>query len=112
MPEFAGEGTLPPGRYTIRVGIADGLQADAVPVELGVQLLGPGETPGLTRAAGELGAEATPTPTSTSQSTPPAESAGEGDGGGIGVGVLVAIGLAGLALGLVATLVLTRRRPA
>ena len=40
MPDFAGTEELPPGRYTFSVEIEDGLETDAVPVEIGVQLLG------------------------------------------------------------------------
>ena len=47
MPDFAGAAELPPGRYTFSVEIEDGLDTDAVPVEIGVQLLEPGEAPGL-----------------------------------------------------------------
>ena len=46
MPDFAGAEELPPGRYTFSVEIEDGLETDAVPVEIGVQLLAPGEAPG------------------------------------------------------------------
>ena len=111
MPDFAGAAELPPGRYTFSVEIEDGLETDAVPVEIGVQLLGPGEAPGLTRAAGELGPAATPTPTPSSarprrdRPTPPSAD-------GVDVLVVVGIGVAGIAVGLLAALVLTRRRPA
>jgi Ca-activated chloride channel family protein len=111
MPDFAGTDGLPAGRYTFQVQLDEGLRTDAVPVELGVQLLAPGETPGLTRAAGELGAA--PTPSATPEPTPEAatpDAPATDDGPSPLVIALAAIG--GLAVGLLAALVLTRRRPA
>ena len=106
MPDFAGA----PGRYTFSVEVEAGLETDAVPVEIGVQLLQPGETPGLTRAAGELGAAVTPTPTPSPAGTPVPEPVSEPAGSD--VPLLAGIGVAGAALGLVAALALTRRRTA
>ncbi len=110
MPDFAGAGELPPGRYTFSVEIEDGLETDAVPVEIGVQLLGPGEAPGLTRAAGEVGPAATPTPTPSPTTAPDFAAPAEADG--VDVPVVAGIGVAGIAVGLIAALVLTRRRTA
>ena len=108
MPDFAGTAELPPGRYAFSVEIADGLDTPAVPVEIGVQLLQPGEAPGLTRDSGQLGPAATPTPAAPAR-TPAPEAA---DAGGVDVAVVAGLGVAGIAVGLAAAFVLTRRRPA
>ena len=70
MRDFAGAAGLEPGRYVFRVAIEEGLETAAVPVELAVQLLQPGETPGLTRAAGQVGPAQTPAPTAEPERTP------------------------------------------
>lgn len=110
MGNVAGSADLPPGRYVFSVEIEPNLEADAVPVELAVQLLDLGEAPGLTRDAGELGAAATPTPEATP--TPRAPDAIVEDSGGIDPLVVVLAAIAGIAVGLAAALFLTRRRPA
>jgi Ca-activated chloride channel family protein len=110
MADFAGAEGLPAGRYTFQVQVEDGLSADAVPVELGIQLLAPGETPGLTRAAGELGAVATPT--ATPEQTPVAPPATVEADDGLNPLVIVLAAIGGVAVGLAAALVLTRRRTA
>ena len=107
MQDFAGTQALPPGRYTFRVELLEGLETTGVPVEIAVQLLEPGEGPALTREAGELGATPTPTPTSGPERTPVATEAG-----GPGLLAVAFAGVAGIAVGLVAALALTRRRPA
>ena len=48
MPDFAGTAELPPGRYAFPASRSPtGSTPTAVPVEIGVQLLQPGEAPGL-----------------------------------------------------------------
>jgi Ca-activated chloride channel homolog len=114
MDEPAGA-RRPPGRYALRVDIAKGggtLDPLDIPLEIGVQLLKPGEDPGLVRTNGALQAP-TPSPTRKPKPTPTA-AAGGGDGGGSGISAatVIIIGLIGLVVGLVAAAALGRRRPA
>ena len=108
----------PAGRYTLRVDIArhstNTLDALDIPLEIGVQLLKPGEDPGMVRTNGAL---ASPTPTATPKpkatATAAAASGGGGDGGsGISASTVLIVGLIGLVVGLVAAAALGRRRPA
>jgi Ca-activated chloride channel family protein len=81
-----------------------------VPVEIGVQLLKPGETLGMTREAGEL---ATPTPspaaTAVAQTPPDASPPDNDDSGLTGWLLVLGIGVAGIVVGLLAAAVLSRR---
>ena len=82
-----------------------------VPVEIGVQLLKPGETLGMTREAGEL---ATPTPTADRDRRGPDASgraAARRTASSALTGWLLVLGLgvAGLVVGLLAAAVLSRR---
>jgi hypothetical protein len=113
-------GKWPPGRYTLRVDIAkhstNTLDALDIPLEIAVQLLEPGEAPGMVRNNGALPSP-TPSPTAQPKATPTAASSGGGDSGGDGgsgpsASVVVIIGLIGLVVGLVAAAALGRRRPA
>jgi Ca-activated chloride channel family protein len=104
----------PPGEYEVTVSIqhagGNGLDAD-VPVELGVQLLAPGDTVGLVRAPGEL-ATPTPTPTAKPKATPAPAPASEEDSS-LGAWLLVLGCVAGgLLVGLVASGLLMRRAAA
>jgi Ca-activated chloride channel homolog len=108
----------PAGRYTLRVDIAkhstNTLDALDIPLEIGVQLLKPGEDPGMVRTNGALASptpSATPTPKATA--TAASSSGGGGDGGsGVSASSVIIVGLAGLVVGLVAAAALGRRRPA
>jgi Ca-activated chloride channel family protein len=103
----------PPGRYTFGVQVKDPTPqfTEDVPVEIGVQLLKPGETVGLTRTAGALA-----TPTASPAATPRASATaapGESGGGGItGWLIVFAVAVLGLGLGLAAAAVLGRRSAA
>jgi Ca-activated chloride channel family protein len=111
-------GKWPPGRYTLRVDIAKGgntIDPIDIPLEIGVQLLKPGEDPGMVRANGAL-VSPTPTPTATAKAKTIAGSPGGrggGDGGsGVSASFVIIVGLVGLVLGLVGAAALGRRRPA
>jgi Ca-activated chloride channel family protein len=105
----------PAGRYTLRVEIAKGgntIDPLDIPLEIGVQLLEPGQDPGMVRNNGALPSP-TPTATAKPKATPTAGSAGGGDGGsGVSASVVIIVGLIGLIVGLVAAAALGRRRPA
>jgi Ca-activated chloride channel family protein len=103
----------PPGRYlvsTVLDATGGGFDAD-VPVEIGVQFLKAGETLGMTREAGVL---ATPTPTATAKASPaPTVTAPAEDSSGLGGWLLVlGLGVLGVAIGLLAGAVLSRRAAA
>ncbi len=67
---FAGAGDVPVGRYRLHVHIGDdGMDPQPIPLELGIQLLAPGQAPALVRQAGAL-ATATPSPKATATATP------------------------------------------
>jgi Ca-activated chloride channel family protein len=114
----AGGGTSPPGRYVLQVEIAKGtntIDPNPIPLEIGVQLLKPGEDPGLVRGNGAIPvATPTPTPTPTPKATATVVSTGGsgGGGGGVSAPLVLGVGLAGLLVGLAAAAVLGRRRPA
>jgi Ca-activated chloride channel family protein len=102
----------PPGHYLVSAVLdatGGGFDTD-VPVEIGVQFLKPGETLGMTREAGAL---ATPTPTATAKASPAATVASSEDSSGLG-GWLVVLGLGvlGIAVGLLAGAMLSRRATA
>jgi hypothetical protein len=102
----------PPGRYTVGVILENTgpLDASDIPVELGVQLLRPGEEVGLTRTPGEL-STATPTPTATpSPTATPAPD--ESDSDFAAWLIVFGVGLLGLAVGFGAAAVLARRSTA
>jgi Ca-activated chloride channel family protein len=101
-------GEFPPGRYRLSVGIADeGIEHQPVPVELGVQVLRPGEAPGLVRVNGQLQPDATPTPTATAVKPGAVQDA---PGGGTSWAVAIIVGVVGLVAGLVLASVMGRRR--
>jgi Ca-activated chloride channel family protein len=104
---FAGTEDAPVGRYRLHVKIDDdGMDPEPIPLELGVQILGPGQAPALVRAPGALatptqtpnGGKATATPTPSS----PKES------GTSWAGVLI-VAVIGLVIGMVAATLLGRR---
>jgi len=96
-----------PGRWTVKLELETGdLSPQAIPVEVGIQVLDPNEPAG---QALEPGGSASPTPTPTA--TPSASPAQEDDGGGSGL-ALVIPGAAGLLIGaLGGFLAMRRRRP-
>jgi len=100
-------GTLPAGRYVLKVAVQNRggtLDPVPIPVEIAIQLLGPGEDPGVARVPGKL---ATPTPTPKDK---PAGEDASGDEGGVSWPVYAGVGLGGIAMGLAAAAVLGRRR--
>jgi Ca-activated chloride channel homolog len=104
----AGAEDVPAGRYRLHVKIADeGIDPLPVPLELGVQLLKPGEAPGLVRAPGQVPPDGKPTPAPTAAAT--ATTTANPSGGSWLVIAIAAV--AGLALGVGAALVLGRKRP-
>ncbi len=115
MDEPAG-GRLPAGRYLLEAEIAKGgntIDPLDIPLEIGVQVLEPGEDPGLVRNNGGAPLTApkpTPTPTPTATAAPGGE--GGGSGSGTSAAVVAGVGLAGVLMGLAAAAVLGRRRPA
>lgn len=114
-PRMAGPAgaTQPPGRYALQVEIAKGnntIDPIDIPMEIGVQLLKPGEDPGLVRNNGGAPLQA-PKPTPTPRATAMASSSG-GSGSGVSSGVVLIIGVIGLVVGVAAAMSLGRRRPA
>jgi Ca-activated chloride channel homolog len=112
--EGAAGSRLPAGRYTLMVEIARGAGGNGidpldVPLEIGVQLLKPGEDPSMVRTGGTLPA---PTPSATPKATADASSGGSDGGSDTSWPLVIGLALAGLALGLAAAAVLGRRRPA
>lgn len=106
---FAGAGGVPAGVYRLHVTIKDeGIDPEPIPLELGVQLLKPGEAPALVREAGRLTGTTTPAPqpmaTVTRERTP-ADS-------GTSWAVVLIVAVVGLAAGLAAASLLGRKRPA
>jgi Ca-activated chloride channel family protein len=103
---------LPPGRYLLEAEIAKGtntIDPLDIPLEIGIQLLKPGEDPGLVRTNGGAPLPApkpTPTPRPTATAAPAA-----GGGNGAGAPAVAGVGLLGLLIGVAAVLVLGRRRP-
>jgi Ca-activated chloride channel homolog len=111
--EAAGGGRLPAGRYLLMVEIAQGtakIDPIDIPVELGIQLLKPGEDPGLVRIGGAIPAPK-PSPTATPKATVDASSSSDG-GSDTSWPLVIGVALAGLLLGLAAAAVLGRRRTA
>jgi hypothetical protein len=103
-PAVVGGTAVPAGRYVLGVTVEAGsLDPLDIPLELAVQLLGPGEAPGLARTPGALPTP-TPTPTPSPTASPRAQAtpgAGSGDGGGgVSWAVVAIVTVAGLALGL------------
>jgi Ca-activated chloride channel family protein len=101
---FAGADGVPAGRYRLHVKIEDeGIDPEPIPLELGVQLLSPGQAPALVRSAGAL-ATPTPTPKATSAALPssPKES-------GTSWAVVLIVAVVGLVLGLVIATVFGKR---
>ena len=101
-----------PGTYVVRAGVdGESLGDAAVPFELAVETLAPGERPGLVREPGpEPVADAAATPAPEAERTPSATPVPADDGGGAGAPALAGAGLGGLALGLAGGLILWRRR--
>jgi len=92
------DGDQPPGRWKFAVALETGdLEAQEVPVELGIQVLDPNEAPGQAKQPGAPGQ--TPTPSKPEPSATPKPSGDEEDSGS-SVSLPVG-GLIGLALGLV-----------
>ena len=102
------ESEVQPGRWLVQLRLEAGdLDPEAIPVELGIQVLDPNEKAG---QATEPGKAATPAPSATP--TPSASPEDGGDGGG-GSGLAVVIpGVAGLLIGAVGGFVAMRRRRA
>jgi Ca-activated chloride channel family protein len=101
---FAGTEDAPVGRYRLHVKINDeGIDPEPIPVELGVQLLTPGQAPALVSSAGAL---ATPTPTPTATATGAPSSPKEA---GTSWAVVLIVAVVGLVLGLVAAMLLGKR---
>jgi Ca-activated chloride channel family protein len=102
---FAGTEDAPAGRYRLHVKIGDdGMDPEPIPVELGVQLLGPGQAPALVRTAGAL---ATPTPAPKEAVATVAPRSPEDSGTSWAVVLIVAV--VGLVLGLVIATVFGKR---
>jgi Ca-activated chloride channel family protein len=102
----AGAGDVASGRYVLHVKIADeGIDPLPVPLELGVQLLEPGEAPGLAREPGKVVPDGTPAPTATPKATPAAKA----NPSGASWLVIAVAAVVGLALGVGAALVLGRK---
>jgi Ca-activated chloride channel family protein len=96
----------PPGRWIVRVAIEPGrLEPKPVPVELGVQVLDPNESPGTAVAPGKAGT--TPTPAASATPTPKPKAADESSSAVVPVTGVVTL-LAGLFGGFMAA----RRRRA
>ena len=105
---------LPPGRYVLQAEIAKGtntIDPIPIPLEIGIQLLKPGEDPGLVRQGGGIPAKPVATPTPKATAAAPADPSDDSSGG-VSIPLVVGVGLAGLALGLAAAAVLGRRRTA
>ena len=106
----------PPGRWLVSTALdatGGGFDTD-VPVEIGVQLLKPGETLGMAREAGQL-ATPTPSPTATAAAkTPPDAAPPDDDDSSALAGWLLVLGLgvAGIVVGMLAAAVLSRRAAA
>ena len=102
------ESEFQPGRWLVRLRLESGdLEPQAVPVELGIQVLDPNEDAG---EAKEPGQAATPAPSASA--TPTASPTGsDDDGGGSGL-ALVIPGVAGLLIGLAGGFAAMRRRRA
>ena len=102
---FAGAEGVPAGRYRLHVEIKDdGMDPQPIPLELGVQLLAPGQAPALVREPGKLAPAATPAPKAAATATPaePKKSA-------TSWAVVLIVAVVGLVIGLVAATVLGRR---
>jgi von Willebrand factor type A domain len=94
-----------PGRWTVQLELETGdLEPQAIPVEVGIQVLDPNEPAG---QALEPGESASPTPTPSA--TPSAAPAEDDDGGGSGF-ALVLPGVAGLVIGAAGGFAAMRRR--
>jgi hypothetical protein len=110
-PQVAAPGVpseVRPGRWVVRLELETGdLEPQAIPVELGIQVLDPNEAPGPATEPGSPGAPA-PRPTATPTATPEAD---DDDGGGSGAAVLIP-GVAGLLIGAVGGFLAMRRRRA
>jgi Ca-activated chloride channel homolog len=107
--EAAAGSRSPAGRYLLEAEIAQGtgkIDPVDIPLELGIQLLKPGEDPGLVRAGGAIPA-ATPTPTATPK--PTVDAASSDDGSDTSWPLVIGVALAGLLIGLGAAAVLGRR---
>jgi Ca-activated chloride channel homolog len=107
MDGYAGADGVPAGRYLLHVEIKDeGIDPEPVPLELGVQLLKPGEAPALVRSAGQIQPDATPTPRPKAAATP--EPGGDDDSGTSWAIVLI-VAVVGLVVGLAAATLVGRR---
>jgi Ca-activated chloride channel family protein len=103
---FAGTEDAPAGKYRLHVKIEDdGIDPEPIPLELGVQLLAPGQAPALVRSAGAL---ATPTPTPRAKPAVPASSPSPEDSGTSWAVVLI-VAVVGLVVGLAIATVFGRR---
>jgi Ca-activated chloride channel family protein len=104
------ESEVQPGRWLVQLNLETGdLAPEAIPVELGIQVLDPNEQAGRAEEPGEA---ATPAPSATpTPSAAPKGGSGDDDGGGSGL-ALVIPGVAGLVIGLVGGFAAVRRRRA
>jgi von Willebrand factor type A domain len=109
-------GRVPAGRYLLEAEIAKGgntIDPLDIPLEIGVQLLKPGEDPGLVRNNGGAPLPAqTPSPKPKPTATAAPAGSDPGSGSATSAAVILGVGLAGLLVGLAAAAVLGRRRPA
>jgi Ca-activated chloride channel family protein len=95
---FAGNEDAPAGRYRLHVKINDeGIDPEPIPLELGVQLLSPGQAPALVREAGALATPtATPKAAATAAATP-----GSPEDSGTSWTVVLIVAVVGVVVGLV-----------
>ena len=103
------ESEVQPGRWLVQLRLETGdLDPEAIPVELGIQVLDPNEKAG---QATEPGKAATPAPSATPTPSASPKDGGDGDGGGSGLAVVIP-GVAGLLIGAAGGFVAMRRRRA
>jgi Ca-activated chloride channel family protein len=106
---FGGTADAPGGRYRIHVKIEDdGMDPLPIPLELGVQVLKPGEAPGLVREPGKL---AVATPTARPHAKATATAAPRDSGGGVAWVFVIIVAAVGLMVGLAAAMLGGRRAP-
>ena len=99
------ESEVQPGRWLVQLELEAGdLDPEAIPVELGIQVLDPNEKAG---QATEPGKAATPAPSATATPSASPEEGGEDGGSGL---ALVIPGVAGLLIGAVGGFLAVRRR--
>jgi Ca-activated chloride channel family protein len=111
----AGTAGVPEGRYELGVEIGDDdMDPLDIPLELGIQLLAPGETPGLVRNAGTLPVArelAAPRPRAKPGVTPVAAKPVGPDGGGVSWVLIGVVAAVGLGVGLSAAMLTGRKGP-